>query len=1856
MDTNKYDMHNLFSPLINFDFDWSSGNAIPSAMRNMDKEGDSNSGDFGFGGAVTTNLANTITQSGGADQGSSLFVLRRAFMYTHNSGINDFFVESELNVAHRAQGEGRKEKYYDWSRFTDLNGLFHSDIIEDGNFYKYDYSLSKSNLVSQLISYSLIQGRDYDPNVAATCYDHYTKRVLYSLQAFKEAKQDFWRVYLPNNYKDFKNAPTTIKPISKTGAMILFPHLAPLLFEGVDTLTTDLDTKITIGDGGLFSQPMKQITTADLPHEYGSCEDSRSVINTPAGIYYMSQAQGKIFNVSGQGLNNIADAGMKQWFNTYLPSRLIQAFPEIEGSKFADNPVIGIGCQSVYDPNYDIVYFCKKDYEPCNIDPCLEFDPEQGFIINETECYGLEPIINCEEGFTLTTDENGDPICEQIILQEPTDGFTTDTTQTGNILGVVNGGFQPILDGTGWAQVGEPWHLCMTADSWTNSPPLCPRCPDPDLDENGNTITYYYNQGNGQCCEGEEITVTSEELDAHGEEVTSTIIEFTENCVGPPEFIPCGEFTGAILGGNESDFYQTFPTEDYNLGGQGLPQNMPSIGMIASRKAWNQGGAVYDWHEGVSQKLAYPMQAGVEYTISFWMMSLRGGCFDQGPGFVSDRYFQGVPSLLIYGTNQNCNDTDAPCDWDNFGAFGSDGPFGMSVCHPAFAYQDPFFTEANNYYMLGDTPIDNAFLTSLETQPFSMEDFQEYVPSITLDPDLFDYTDIEGPYTTLFDPAFYLQDAPTPQPPGYQGGNLFAYSVENQDWGTYGPVNIYLEEYQYGDWLNTGEQLARSFNPPQSGIMQTDPSKSTNYSTAIPEGQTLGKPLGWGFSSDWGELLWDSWQYSIGNYDYFPGYTDSNGTKFGDVPQYRKFGAADGCTGSENALSITSKRAQNTFSHIYTGLPCLEGDPADDINGPCVDFAGFQMGPVSNISYPRWNKYIAKFTPSQDFEYIVFKNHNRPDKVLEIENIPFLGASGWPGAGDYPRPYYGYLTNVQPENVPLGQTGNFENEVINELAGHIKNARRQNVGTNSSAYQLSSYLYLANIQVGEPEIEITETPFCYCPEGTDIVLASDGITPATPEDCLVFGGPGILCRSVAYDDPTYEDVITEVPLEEGENFKDVSWTASYDPKIKGWISFHDWHPELTISSLNHFLTTKTEQLVDPYCPPGYTLNPITGLCEIIIDCPPGSVLVPNSTDEGLGQCCQTLTAPVDYIAPIVFIGSNGEIIEELSVSNISFETESGTVEVDGVVAQGPQGTLPDPWIPCMKGICCDDCDNFIDAYDAFDCMTQTTDILDGKNFSALGKGCIGLEPRFGTTYLGLLFQATQPAGGKWREGGSQELRDDNGVPKPMVPGATYTGEIYLAADKGFDLGITITGGVQSYLNPLTGTYVDAAQQNVVSNQYDPSIGASAIWGEHHGNRPEFQIWGSMYPCLSECGSFCDSFQGPNFSDVSSPNGLVYGGNSSQGYGGSPEDAELLWKSGDISQGGTVWHYDGWQEYTYELNPTQPWTYIHFTIYNYATEKTIQSTGVQVAHKPSNGYLCFDGWTQPTPPGENRPGSCRCNETLPDGTPYTLVLDDGIYETPATAQDCIDAEGQGVICVATLCTDQQIDEVEPSYESGATWKHNVRCDVFNNYYNVQHPWEIELVESIGQTVNTVRSIEYQLESYLHQPKLDEDGCILNYGCDDRWHDLSYNFDEAIIYNTEQVSGLLTLTEQTADVNDIVNYPIIGAADINILYSKVEQKYRFDQFWDITNNRSIPEPIFITQLNGYVRDLNEAYMNYNKPQLERKKFRHYVNNLILRKKVIYQEQISDMVIPYPDGKPHTRKMLLKLVNTKINLSVR
>jgi len=315
---------------------------VPSNYNNLDQGSTSNPSGLGFGfGAL----------------GSLSFGKKNSYFYLFQSGVRDFYVESEINVDQRDWGELDEEKYY--PILSNLTELFDPRIIRSGNYFKINPSVSISRLFSNVTTFGTMQSRYYSPLVSSLCYQYLSNRVIYSLPSNTDQIKDYWRVFLPNNYRDFISPVTAIRPIGKNGALILFQHDSPVMFQGTETLETDIGTKLTIGDGELFSQPFQSVVNSDESYEYGSCQDKFSVINTPAGIYYISQNQSKIFLLGGS-LEEISGLGKRWWFSKFLPMRLLVDFPDFE---LTDNPVVGVGCQSIYDNDFQMLYFCKKDYE-----------------------------------------------------------------------------------------------------------------------------------------------------------------------------------------------------------------------------------------------------------------------------------------------------------------------------------------------------------------------------------------------------------------------------------------------------------------------------------------------------------------------------------------------------------------------------------------------------------------------------------------------------------------------------------------------------------------------------------------------------------------------------------------------------------------------------------------------------------------------------------------------------------------------------------------------------------------------------------------------------------------------------------------------------------------------------------------------------------------------------------------------------------------------------------------------------------------------------------------------------------------------------------------------------------------------------------------------------------------------------------------------------------------------------------------------------------------------------------------------------------------------------------------------------
>lgn len=208
-------------------------------------------------------------------------------------------------------------------------------------------------------------------------------------------------------------------------------------------------------------------------------------------------------------------------------------------------------------------------------------------------------------------------------------------------------------------------------------------------------------------------------------------------------------------------------------------------------------------------------------------------------------------------------------------------------------------------------------------------------------------------------------------------------------------------------------------------------------------------------------------------------------------------------------------------------------------------------------------------------------------------------------------------------------------------------------------------------------------------------------------------------------------------------------------------------------------------------------------------------------------------------------------------------------------------------------------------------------------------------------------------------------------------------------------------------------------------------------------------------------------------------------------------------------------------------------------------------------------------------------------------------------------------------------------IKNTYNTDVTkiWRHNTRTDSYANYYGDNYPWEIEYQVATPNSITTLRNIEYTLDVYKY----------FNNG-KDIFHKLDENFDRVIIYNSEQISGTLLLNLKSKNNPlELLDYPISTANGVNIQYSKEENKFRLNQFYDVTNDRGefsgATIPMWVSSSDGYHKVLNPINTNYFKTATEHKKFRHYGNKIILRRNISGEN-----------------KMILKFVNNKYLLSPR
>lgn len=309
-----------------------------------------------LGGSVSASDAQGLIANRWALNNASISgtnIVRDAYFYTSVNGTFSFICESDYNLDYR-QYDIQKEKADFFTQNEDLKWLYRSDRVNEAESHIYDTSYSKQN---DLIS-SFQQPLDFSIEKAINCFQYHKNRVIYSLPANTQLKNDHWLYFLANNYyefplNDFGNL-TSIHPIDNQQLIFFFDKSAPYTTIGRDELQTEGNIKITIGDGGLFAREPRPLEFTD----YGLGHNTSRFAFKPTsfGNFYPSQKHGEVFISDNKQIKPITQ-GNTSWFKKYTPS-FISNIP------LQDNSVIGSALISGYDFKTKTYFLTKKDYYP----------------------------------------------------------------------------------------------------------------------------------------------------------------------------------------------------------------------------------------------------------------------------------------------------------------------------------------------------------------------------------------------------------------------------------------------------------------------------------------------------------------------------------------------------------------------------------------------------------------------------------------------------------------------------------------------------------------------------------------------------------------------------------------------------------------------------------------------------------------------------------------------------------------------------------------------------------------------------------------------------------------------------------------------------------------------------------------------------------------------------------------------------------------------------------------------------------------------------------------------------------------------------------------------------------------------------------------------------------------------------------------------------------------------------------------------------------------------------------------------------------------------------------------------------
>ena len=299
----------------------------------------------------TFNLPNPIPGEPDIVTPSSFFY-QKGFFYTASYGIPVFYVESDINVDFRHGRNELEENFYpnvgdgipdEWLHEVNVP-------IKFDNFYSYNATYSAQNLSPNLpyrLKYPKLE-----------CLSIHHNRVIYSDPAnSSNYLSDAWRVFRPGNFYDFPKQGGRLIDLNAGENERVYARFenTTKVYNSRITLTTTSPYQLEIGSAEMFKQKPVDLAKTDLGY-IGT--QHKAYVKCEYGTFWVDAKRGHIYQLTGEGFNEIKTENNFNWFKQNLPFQILKDIPNAD----IDNPPIGLGIVMGWDERYERVFITKLDY------------------------------------------------------------------------------------------------------------------------------------------------------------------------------------------------------------------------------------------------------------------------------------------------------------------------------------------------------------------------------------------------------------------------------------------------------------------------------------------------------------------------------------------------------------------------------------------------------------------------------------------------------------------------------------------------------------------------------------------------------------------------------------------------------------------------------------------------------------------------------------------------------------------------------------------------------------------------------------------------------------------------------------------------------------------------------------------------------------------------------------------------------------------------------------------------------------------------------------------------------------------------------------------------------------------------------------------------------------------------------------------------------------------------------------------------------------------------------------------------------------------------------------------------------